>query len=312
MGNVCGGGGASLEKRRSSLEDHSPLGAYLSAEELLELAKVCESMSFRQGVALPESPFYVVISGQVEVRDPNGNVLCTKYPGSFFTRRAGLVAQTKQGKKTGGELPADAAAVQRSSIVKADLEDGESDLDSAPLTSIVGGKVGGTVVFVRSDKFEVYIHKDCSHASAEVCNSITRTNIGTQLSQVPFIKQADLEPTGLRALGEICSYATYPAKKVIFKQGDPAENFYILLKGSVDITINVKALRGTGDEEVKAGTRGVGDSFGVAALVYNAAERKYSTTTTGAPPPAPSPPTNALWFRCSVPPRAHRRHRHHL
>ena len=80
------GSAVPLEQRRISLEDQSPLGAYLTPEELLERAKVCSGAKFRPGSSLPESPFYVVVSGQVEVRDPNGSVLCTKYPGSFFTR----------------------------------------------------------------------------------------------------------------------------------------------------------------------------------------------------------------------------------
>ena len=88
--------------------------------------------------------------------------------------------------------------------------------------------------------------------------------------------QANIDASGLRALGEICSYGSFPSGKFIFTQGDDAQNFYIILKGAVNITINVKALRGTGEESVPAATRHVGDSFGVAALVYNAAERKYS------------------------------------
>ena len=170
------GSAVPLEQRRISLEDQSPLGAYLTPEELLELAKVCSGAKFRPGSSLPESPFYVVVSGQVEVRDPNGSVLCTKYPGSFFTRRAGLVRGRGAMRKSAVRTSQEGEMVQRSSIVKGDLDD-ESFTKETPLTRIVGGKVGGTVLWVRNDRLEAYLNQVASRDSAEVVNSISHSLI---------------------------------------------------------------------------------------------------------------------------------------
>lgn len=84
-------GGVSLELKRSMLEDHTPLGAYLASKELGQLARILQPARFTAGKMLPESPFYIVVSGQIEVRE-GSEVLCTKSAGAFFTRRAGLVA----------------------------------------------------------------------------------------------------------------------------------------------------------------------------------------------------------------------------
>lgn len=83
-------GGAPALKKMTILEDTSPLGAYLNMEELERLASLCDISSFRPGQQLPESPFYCIFTGQVQVIEED-QVLCTKHPGSFFTRRAGLV-----------------------------------------------------------------------------------------------------------------------------------------------------------------------------------------------------------------------------
>ena len=213
--------------------------------------------------------------------------LCTKSAGSFFTRRAGLIAQKKikvMGSMTSmrksispaPEVPLHGYA--RGSIVHSQeaLSPGGGE-DQPPLTRIVG-KSTGKVLWVHADKLSFFLENVASKESRDIVNSISRTSIGMQLSQVPFVEQAAMLPADLRALGEVCSYAHFPVGKVIFSQGDTAENFYIILKGAVDITIDVKALRGSGEEQVKATTRRVGDSFGVAALIYNAAERKYSAT----------------------------------
>ena len=292
---ACCGGGTSLDKKLSWLQEESPLGAYLGADELLELAKLCVTSSFRPQSKLDESPFFIVMSGQVEVRDSSsGEVLCTKYPGAFFTRRAGLFlgkggreslskgsadqSFTKKSPKSADSPTPPSVAASRSSIVKADDDILDVD-DQVPVTtSVVGGRVGGRVLMLHMDQLDHFLQSVASPASVGVMNAVLRTNIGMQLSQVPFIQQARIDHAGLRALGEIAHYQNFEAGKKVFSQGDAAHWFYIILKGQVDITINARALRGAGEELIKAGSRGVGESFGVAALVYNAAERKYSAT----------------------------------
>ena len=54
---ACFGGGVTPEQRRAALEDNSPLGAYLSSDELSELVKCCNIASIKRGKDLPESPF---------------------------------------------------------------------------------------------------------------------------------------------------------------------------------------------------------------------------------------------------------------
>lgn len=270
-------GGVSSEQKRSLLEDRTPLGAYLSAKELSELAKILQTAKFAAGKPLPESPFYIVVTGQVEVRE-GSEVLCTKSSGSFFTRRAGLVAQQRHSISPSAArvtMPVDG----RHSIVQSHEDESSGMIEVA--TQIVG-KTSGRVLWVAVAKLEHFLDNVASRESRDVINAISRTNIGTQLSQVPFIQNAMLSAAELRTLGEICFYGHYPSGKDVFKQGDIAEYFYIILKGQVNITIDVKKLRGGdgdgGSEAVQSVTRGVGDSFGVAALVYNAAERKYSAT----------------------------------
>jgi hypothetical protein len=83
----CLGGGTALERKRSALSETSPLGAYLSPEEIVALARACSTHAVRPGRVLPESAFYLVVSGQVEVREAaSQQLLCTKQPNSFFTR----------------------------------------------------------------------------------------------------------------------------------------------------------------------------------------------------------------------------------
>ena len=58
--------GVSEAQKLAALEDNSPLCAYLIRQEIVALARLCTSHKFKAGKQLPESPFYVVITGQVE------------------------------------------------------------------------------------------------------------------------------------------------------------------------------------------------------------------------------------------------------
>ena len=68
------------------------MGAYLSLDELVRLANICVVASIKKDELLPEAPFYLILKGHVGVSTPEGEVLVEKHEGSFFTRRAGLVA----------------------------------------------------------------------------------------------------------------------------------------------------------------------------------------------------------------------------
>lgn len=203
------------------MRDSNPL------RQLGELAKICSSAKVSVGKLLPESPFYVIISGQVEVREIESNeVLCTKYAGAFFTRRAGLVAQQQSrgtrrtatnSRNTSPSLDVDS----RKSIVAEKIVDDE-EAESTQLTNMVG-KSSGKVLWVNTEKLLVFLENAASRESRDIINAITRTNIGTQLSQVPFIEQAGLDAPALRSLGEICSYACYQEGKTVFQQGGTCE-----------------------------------------------------------------------------------------
>lgn len=55
------------------LGERSPLGAYLSPDELNRLSKLCSIVRFSKGRAIQaESPFYLVIDGVVAVMDDDG------------------------------------------------------------------------------------------------------------------------------------------------------------------------------------------------------------------------------------------------
>ena len=45
--------------------------------------------------------------------------------------------------------------------------------------------------------------------------------------------QAKLDLSALRSLGELCSYETASFNSFVFMQGDTADAFFIVLKGSV-------------------------------------------------------------------------------
>lgn len=86
---ACGCLGVSEEAKLRLLEA-TPFYAYLEASEMRLLAKAFVRRSFARGKALPDSPFYLMLRGEVEVRQ-GGSALCRKANGSFFSRRAGIV-----------------------------------------------------------------------------------------------------------------------------------------------------------------------------------------------------------------------------
>ncbi len=265
----------SLGPRRSSARSPAPP----ARAQLSLLAKTCNISKFGSGAQLPESPFYVVVKGTAVVQSHDGETMCVKHEGAFFTRRAGLIHLETRGSRQSRRTLIPSPMV-RKSIVKATSSDLarrgttlEEEEDGTPLTKIVGGEAG-SVLWVTAGAFEGFMSK-VEEKSREIVREIISTNIGTQLSYVPFIQKAKLTPSNLRALGELCHYQTFASETPVFRQGDAAKMFYIILKGACEISVDVDRLRGKPSSKVvSAGTREVGDSFGVAALVYNAPDRK--------------------------------------
>lgn len=241
--------GDSTKRRINALRLLSPFGAYLQEHELLALVKSCSIVSVRCGQQLAESPFYILITGRVAVNDiASGETVCVKHQGSFFTRRVGL-----------GQITDDTAV---------------------SITTVIVGADWCQVLLVTSCYLLSKFYADVSSVGKEAFLDICSSNIGTQLNQVPFIRKAGLQPRDLVQLGEMCSYLAVPAWTEIFREGDEATSFYIILRGKVGAMVNENQLSieatPASDVEVESGVRRGGETFGVAALVYNAPTRKYS------------------------------------
>jgi CRP-like cAMP-binding protein len=240
--------GNSLKRKVNALRLLSPFGAYLREKELLDLATACSISSVRSGKELDDSPFYVLISGCVAVKDvASGEVLCVKHQGSFFTRRVGL-----------GQI---------------------SDDTDLSLSTVVFGVERGKMLLVSSSFLLGQFYSGVSAIGQEAFLDICSSNIGTQLNSIPFIKEAALKARDVVQLGEMCSYLAVSPGTPIFEVGDEATSFYIILKGTVTATVNEKRLSfGQADDgagEVESGVRSGGETFGIAAFVYNARTRTY-------------------------------------
>ena len=70
------------------LLQQTPLYAYLDDKELEQLADAFVRKKIAKGKELPESPLYVLLSGEVEIIQ-NGKTLCKKHEGAFFSRSSG-------------------------------------------------------------------------------------------------------------------------------------------------------------------------------------------------------------------------------
>ena len=94
-------GGVSHERKLELLE-RSPFFVYLNDEELETLARAFVTRKVSAGTALPNSPFYFVLHGDVEVRH-EGRTLVTKHAGSFFSRHAGMAPRRTEAVAQAGE-----------------------------------------------------------------------------------------------------------------------------------------------------------------------------------------------------------------
>ena len=83
---ACCGGSTSTAVKREHLESQSPLGVYLSSDELDKLATACTISPIKSNQPLRDSPFYIVLEGQVVVKTQAGKILVSKVAGNFFTR----------------------------------------------------------------------------------------------------------------------------------------------------------------------------------------------------------------------------------
>ena len=70
----------------------TPFFVYVQQEDFEMLAHSFTAHRFSKGQALPESPFYLVVRGELDiVLKGSPDILCTKHQGAFFSRNAGIV-----------------------------------------------------------------------------------------------------------------------------------------------------------------------------------------------------------------------------
>ena len=146
------------------------------------------------------------------------------------------------------------------------------------------GKSAGSVLLgpTEESKLEGF-YLSLTQEGREGYDAIISTNISTVLSSVNFINEANLSQAMLRKCGELCSYMSLQPGGMVFEEGDPADSFFIVLKGHIEAVIGEKAgfhagnpgLEATPEAEAGGLQKGVGETFGVAALVLGAASRQY-------------------------------------
>ena len=84
---------------------------------------------------------------------------------------------------------------------------------------------------------------------------LVSTNLGSLLRNVDFVKQSKLQGPDLLKLADMCTYLALPERADVFHQGELANCFYIILKGTAEVKINEKALTGGAEyarDEVRA------------------------------------------------------------
>ena len=70
----------------------TPFFVYVQEEDFGMLARSFTAHRFSKGQVMPESPFYLVVRGELDiVLKGTPDILCTKHQGAFFSRNAGIV-----------------------------------------------------------------------------------------------------------------------------------------------------------------------------------------------------------------------------
>jgi CRP-like cAMP-binding protein len=75
-----------------------------------------------------------------------------------------------------------------------------------------------------------------------------------------------LDPTMLRAIAMLGEEASYEQGDWLFREGDPANTLFLVLDGSVELTISL-SLDGASEQQARLDTRTVGELIGWSALV---------------------------------------------
>jgi len=221
---------------------------------------------FKEGTNIPSDvAFVIIVSGTLHINS-GPTTLTTKSDGAFFSRNF---------KIQGGQK-------------------GKKDMSAVAGTQVVAA-TEGTALTCTQKALNAFI--DAGEGRGKVVKSMMWGNLESQLQKVPFIAEAKLADDKLRALGEVFTFQANKEKEQVVKQGDKADDFYIVLNGQVDVTVNVGLTRQSsealqrmskysdaGSEEeagkalVPVESLGAGSYFGEMGLVVN--ETRSATVAT--------------------------------
>jgi hypothetical protein len=199
-------GGSVSEERKLAIVSRSPFFVYLDDSELRVLVQAFEYRRIGVGKRLPDSPFYFVLQGAVEVRK-DGITLVHKQTGSFFSRFAGVtdnIAKSAKPATSRFSVARRMSNVARNSIMTSKdaarrVSKGERKGKEAP-TEIVATQPS-ELLLLSVTKLEALTQT--SKPLASVVSTLGHDNLEMHLSKVPFIQRAMLTPQQLRTLGEL-------------------------------------------------------------------------------------------------------------
>ena len=191
------------------LLQQTPLYAYLDDKELEQLADAFVRKKIAKGKELPESPLYVLLSGEVEIIQ-NGKTLCKKHEGAFFSRSSGDIdepeysvgkptlkdvgsrfsrASKRQSKRGIGRLGAEAALDHdepRGDALARHEEERPTARYGGAADGVTGRAPPHTPRAARIDR------GDNSPEIAAVIRTMSQDSVEKYLVKVPFIRRAQV------------------------------------------------------------------------------------------------------------------------
>ena len=243
--------------RRRELLMNTPFLNFMTEREIDWLADAATVTSFRAGERLPDSPYYLIVIGTVELRrtrrgsDDLSDDAAAR-PGRVFGPGEFYIRRTAMGGAGATSVRIYSAACLRQPLhafvrrlfsrdagVVGDAGDngGAScrgsrrgsntleQLDMRPLSDLVGRSDGTALTFTAARVAKLAA---AAHSCSKALDSVT--NLDTRLVQVPLLMHADLET--YRELGEVCTFRVYPAGAALFTPKQEGREVLILLTGS--------------------------------------------------------------------------------
>ena len=197
---------------------HTPFLLLLPDEADLEaLAKIFKPQKFAAGDELPESVFYFLVEGSVSVMVAEEK-LCTKQEGAFFSSKVLDVTEASKADKKSGSQPKWMREAMTRRV----------------------GETAGKVLIVPGAALAAFTARN--EACATAVRSMQWDSLEASLNKVPFIREACLDEAQLRTLGELFTYQAEEKGQTVVTQGSTADDFFIVIDGSVDVSRNVNRL----------------------------------------------------------------------